>query len=170
MARKKRWTEICRPTSREAIKCFFKGETLKNKEKAMYAIIAMGEEPYCIEIPCMVFMTKQAVEGYLSKIPGLQRCGEPGKVYADGSEDLTMYKIPDELYDEIVPPDSLANLPQNMIASVKKKITYGKAAGLHFFTFYNDRRDSVYDYFIKQVKLGEALVGFGGMWVSKRKV
>jgi hypothetical protein len=40
---------------------------LKIKEKAMYAIIAMGEEPYCIEIPCMVFMTKQADAGYLFK-------------------------------------------------------------------------------------------------------
>jgi hypothetical protein len=41
-----------------------------------------------------------------------------------------MYKIPDELYDEIVLPDLMANLPQNIIDRVKKNITYGKAAGL----------------------------------------
>jgi hypothetical protein len=79
-------------------------------------------------------------------------------------------KIPDELYDETVPPALLATLPQNIVDRARKNITYGKAAGLQLFTFYDDRRDSVYYYFIKKVKLGEALVGFGGMWVSKIKV
>jgi hypothetical protein len=62
----------------------------------MYAIIAMGEEPYCIENTLYGFYDKTSRRKISVQIPWLQRCGEPGKVYADGSEGLTMYKLPDE--------------------------------------------------------------------------
>jgi hypothetical protein len=80
-----------------------------------------------------------------------------------------MYEIREELYDKIIPPYLLITLPQNIIDRANRNITYGKAAGLHFFNFYDDRRDRIYYYFLKQVKPGEASVGFGGMCVSRRR-
>jgi hypothetical protein len=117
----------------------------------MYAIIGVGKDPDNIEIPCMLFETKQAAEAHLSQIPWLRRCGDEADI---------SYTIPEELYNEIVPPSLLATLPPNIIAYAKKDITYGTATGLHFFTYYYDRRGGVDHYLVWKVKPGEALVGF----------
>ena len=131
----------------------------------MYAIIAMGEEPHCIETPCMFFATKQDAEDHISKIPWLKRCG------VSDEEDKTMYSIPETLYDEPIQFNLLMTLPQNVIEGfTKNSITYGKAVGLHFFNYYNDRYDSIFYYYLKKVQPGQALVGFGGESFSRRRI
>jgi hypothetical protein len=144
----------------------------------MYAIIGVGTaltghfmpgfELNSLEIACMFFETKQAAEGYIAKIPWIVRRDEDDVVYADGTEDPIMYEIPDELYDQLVPPDLLATLPQNIIYNAPMNVTYGKATGLHFFQYYDDRIDSVTYYFLKRIKPGETLSGFGGISVGRR--
>jgi hypothetical protein len=122
----------------------------------MYAIIGMGEEPQNLEITCMFFETKQAAEAYIAKIPWLRR---------DASEeDLIFFEIPEELYEETIPPALLATLPQNIIERAKPDITYGQAAGLHFFSHYNDRRTRIAYYALMEVSPSEKLVGFEGAW------
>jgi hypothetical protein len=128
----------------------------------MYVLIGMGEESQNIETPCMVFETRQAAEGYLSQIPWLHRYNTSGFIYDDGAEDPILYAIPEGLYDQTVPPALLATLPQNIIVRAKQHITYGQAAGFHFFTYYNDRRKRIDYYTLMKVKPGEKFVGFAG--------
>jgi hypothetical protein len=117
----------------------------------MYAIIGVGKDPDNIEIPCMLFETKQAAEAHLSQMPWLRRCGDETNI---------IYTIPEELYNEPVPPSLLATLPQNNTDYAKENITYGTATGLHFFTYYHDRRGGIDHYLVWKVEPGEALVGF----------
>ncbi|MGD8448998.1 MAG: hypothetical protein PVF36_07165 [Desulfobacterales bacterium] len=124
----------------------------------MYAIIGMGEKPYDVEIPCMFFETKQAAEAYIAKIPWLRRC-----VCAGNDDSAVIYEIHEELYDKIIPPYLLTALPQKIIGRSNNNITYGKAVGLHFFTYYYDRRGELNHYIIWKVEPGEAFVGFGGV-------
>jgi hypothetical protein len=127
----------------------------------MYAIITMGEESQNLEIPCMLFETKQDAEDHLSNIPYLHRCKNNG-VADDGMEDPTMYVIPEGLYDKPVPSALWAALPQKIVSRAKDDLTYGKLVGLHFFTYYNDQVKRITYYVLMQAPPGKAFVGFAG--------
>ncbi|MGD8448996.1 MAG: hypothetical protein PVF36_07155 [Desulfobacterales bacterium] len=145
----------------------------------MYAIIGVGTALTghfmpgfminSLEIACMFFETKQAADEYIFKIPWMIRHENDDVVYADGTEDLIMYEIPDELYDQPVPPYLLTTLSQKIIFNAPENLTYGKATGLHFFQYYDDRIDSVTYYFLRKIQPGETLSGFGGISVGRRR-
>jgi hypothetical protein len=128
----------------------------------MYAIVGMGEETQNIETPCMLFETRQDAEGYLSQIPWLHRCANNSVLDDADREETTLYVIPEGLYDEPVPPALLTTLSRKLNGRAKEKLTYGKAAGMHFFTYYNDRCKRISYYVLMPVKPGEAFVGFAG--------
>jgi hypothetical protein len=133
---------------------------MARKEIAMYALIGMGEESQNIETPCMVFATRQDAEEYLSQIPWLLRYG-PNGAAADGQTgDPIIYAMPAGLYDQTIPPTVLATLPQHIVNRAQPDMTYGKAAGLHFFTYYNDQRKRIDYYTLIKVKPGTTFVGF----------
>jgi hypothetical protein len=132
----------------------------ETRNRPMYAIIGMGEKPYNAEIPCMFFETRQDAEAYIAKISWLRRCGAGDD---DNVENPVIYEILEGLYDKIIPSYLLTALPQNIIERANKNITYGQAAGLHFFTYYDDRRGELNHYIVWKVGPGEALVGFGGV-------
>jgi hypothetical protein len=128
----------------------------------MYAIIAMGEEPQNIEIPCMLFETKEDAEDYLSQIPWLHRCENNGSIDGDGMENPIMYVIPEGLYDKPIPLALLSALPQKIVSRAKGELTYGKVVGMHFFTYYNDQPKRITYYVLMQVQPKKAFVGFLG--------
>jgi hypothetical protein len=120
----------------------------------MYALIGLGEEPQNLEITCMFFKTKSDAEAYISQIPWLRR---------DNDEtDIIYYEIPEELYNQTVPSALLTTLPQSITRRAKPDLTYGQAAGLHFFSNYNDRQQHITDYALMKVKPGEKYAGFDG--------
>jgi hypothetical protein len=131
----------------------------------MFMIVGMGEEPRNVEIPCMFFDTKQAAEDYISQVPWLQ-CTHDENLYEIKEENpVVIYEIEKELYDKPVPPDVLAILPRDIINDKiieidKNNITYGQAAGLCFFTDYNDRHDKIYEYWLRKIEFGKILVNF----------
>jgi hypothetical protein len=132
----------------------------------MYIIIAMGEEPRNVEIPCMLFKEKQDAKDYIHKIPWLQ-CFYDDEVDNAGEPDpIAMYEVVEELYDTPIPLDILKCLPRDImndeIVKVnKEQITYGQATGLCFCIDYNDRHDRVYDYWLREIRPEELLVSFG---------
>jgi hypothetical protein len=132
----------------------------------MYIIIAMGEEPRNVEIPCMLFKEKQDAKDYIHEIPWLQ-CFHDDEVDNAGEPDpIAMYEVLEELYDTPMPHNILAFLPRDIIHDEivkvnKGKITYGQATGLCFFIDYNDRHDRVYDYWLREIRTEELLVSFG---------
>jgi hypothetical protein len=128
----------------------------------MYVLIGMGDESQNIEIPCMLFETKQDAEDYLSRIPWLHRCENNGAAGGNGMEDPIMYVIPDGLYDKPVPLALLPALPQKIVSRAKGELTYGKVVGTHFFTYYNDQAKRIIYYVLMQVQAGEAFLGFAG--------
>jgi hypothetical protein len=172
MARKNRQTKIW-PADFPRINktLFFKAKHYKNsnhrskqkiKENEMYALIGMGVESQNIEIPCLIFETKQDAKGYLSQIPWLQ-CYDPSGVTTDDSaEDPIIYTMPTGLYEQTIPSAAVATLPQHIVNYAQQDITYGKAAGLHFFTYYNDRRKRIDYYTLMKVIPGAPFVGFDG--------
>jgi hypothetical protein len=139
----------------------------------MFMIIGTGEGPRNIEIPCVLFETKQDAEDYISKIPWLE-CYYDDNVENPGDDDpYVSYRIPVELYDKPVPPNVLAILPRDImndkiIEIDKNNITYGQAAGFCFFTDYIDRHDRVYHYCLREIIFEKKLVSFGDETVSKR--
>jgi hypothetical protein len=138
---------------------------------AMHIIIAMGEEPRNVEIPCMLFEDKQNAENYISKIPWL-RCTSDDEIDNVGEPDpIAFYEVPKEIYDMPIPLRILATLPRDIMSDAtleinKNKITYGQAAGFCFFTDYNDRRDRVYRYWLREAKFGQMLAVFGDETLS----
>jgi hypothetical protein len=102
----------------------------------------------------MFFRTKHDAEAYIAQIPWLRR--------DDGEADLVYYEIPEELYHQTLPSALLATLPQSITRRTQPDLTYGQAAGLHFFSHYDDRNQLINDYALMKVKPGEKFAGFDG--------
>jgi hypothetical protein len=132
----------------------------------LYMIMAKGEEPRNVEIPCMLFKEEQDAKDYISKIPWLQcYCNDENNNVKE-PDPVVFYEVPKEKYDMPIPLRILATLPRDILGDAtieinKNKITYGQATGLCFFIDYNDRHDRVYEYWVQEAKFGQMLAVFG---------